>query len=255
MDLEDNLPLDTVAVPTGEPSPWQPVPVTVRSVADYEAAGARRAAIKAYLKGVHDYWDKDIDDAFQHHRNLCAKRKRFLDPAETEERQLKDAMDVWLNAEDARRRAEQAAIEAEARRRAEDERLAAAEALANSAPGDAHVQAAAESLLAEEIEIAPSYLAPVAPKIAGLRAPSRRRQVEIDTTAVVLAVAAGLMLDALDAVPSTPHAAAVRTFLNTFQPARNMAWAVTVNEVAIRRAATNGFFKLAGVTTGSKLQS
>lgn len=235
---------------------WTSTALTIATREDYVAAGERRVAIKAYLAKVHAYWDPTIQSAYTHYVDLRdQKRKPFLAPAEAEDEALQKAMTAWLQADDARQQALQDAAVADARRVAEEERLQAAVALEAAAPGDAHVQAAVDSLLDDPVDVAPVYLAPTVPVVTGLRGPTKRQVVTIvDPIATVLAVAAWVMLERLQKGPVSPqHRPVIHAFLSTFHPA-DATWAVKVDDVAVRRAAAQPrtAFKLAGVTVESK---
>lgn len=231
---------------------WAPSGMVVHTAVDYAVAGARRVAIKAYLQKVHAYWDETVKAAYDHYIDLRdGKRKPFLVPAEEEEAALKQAMDAWLQAEDRRKLAEQAAADAAAKRVAEEERLALAVALAVVAPE------AADALLEAPVEVAPTFMGPTVPQVVGVHV---KKQLVIsypDPKATVLAVAAGHML----ANAGRSMNPAILAFLKVFEPVKDAWWALSLpnchDRAEIRRQAEKRGteFKLPGVVAERKRTS
>lgn len=242
--------------------------VVVASDEDYVAVGQRVVSIDEYIRKVELYWNgtdaKPGPVALAHRtwKDLCDKRGAFLKPAEVQKAADKAAINAWLRVKE--ERARQAAAEEEERRRqrAQDEVLDAAIDLA--ATGDPLCAATAEQMLEQPVEVAPAYMPPAAPAVAGLRGPQNRFEVVVeDQAATLLALAASEMLAALHTIkpkdlPSSARKA-VEAFLQRFDPAPAgaVAWALrrdildtaSITVVARRQGDR---FHLAGVSAGRR---
>lgn len=88
----------------------------VKSQGDADAAGAVCQEIGGYLKLVGSYWDDVVASAHALHKDLVAKRKEFLDPAQSLDRAIKAAVQTWVTAEQKKAEAlqEKLAVKAEA---------------------------------------------------------------------------------------------------------------------------------------------
>lgn len=97
--------------------------------------------------------------AFAAHRAVTAAEAKHLEPVMDARKIVKTKMSSYQDEQEALRRAEERRLEAEARKKAEDEALAAAEAAERS--GDTGM---AEAIIQAPVEVAPVVLAKATPK-------------------------------------------------------------------------------------------
>ncbi len=123
---------------------------------DADTAGVLVQALAAVKAEIHEAFDPVVQAAHKAHKAAVAARKRYLDPVEAAERELKRRVMAWQRAERERVEAERrAAVEAErARLAAEAESIGIPE----EALDDLAVAAEAEAAVPE----------PEAPEVAGL---------------------------------------------------------------------------------------
>lgn len=75
--------------------------------ASYEQAGEIIKSIKAVAKAVGEVFDPIVSKAHEAHKEATSQRKKFLDPLEAAEKQLKQSMSSWFQIETARRQEEE----------------------------------------------------------------------------------------------------------------------------------------------------
>lgn len=73
--------------------------IAIKSQTDADTASLVTAEIAAYKSRIGAFWDEDISRAHKLHKSLVAKRKKFLDPANSLESEIKAAVTFWVNAE------------------------------------------------------------------------------------------------------------------------------------------------------------
>lgn len=94
---------------------------------DYRAVDQFCVALKGLEKEVDAAYDEHISTAFQAHRSLVAKKKKFAEPIAEARTIAKRKLDEWDEKKRAEAEAEAARLRAEALKRAEDEALAKAQ--------------------------------------------------------------------------------------------------------------------------------
>lgn len=129
----------------------------------YEAAAEFLLDIKTYRKQLGETFDPIVRKAHAAHKEALAQKQKHEQPAIHAEKIVMSRMLEWRQAEKARADAEAREAEVEARRRAEEEQLAAAEAAEKA--GD---KAAAEAIVSEAPVVAPVLARPAVPKVAGI---------------------------------------------------------------------------------------
>jgi hypothetical protein len=130
----------------------------------YGVAGSLLRAIKTLGTQISGAFAEPIRLAHEAHKAGLRARDKYLKPVQEAERTVKGRMATWHQAEEQKRRAEQARLEQEARARAEDARLA--EAINVEAEGN---QEAAEALLAAPVAVEPPpRVADNVPKVEGV---------------------------------------------------------------------------------------
>lgn len=225
--------------------PFEQKTLVITNVDDYKTADGEVGRTKQYIKDVEAYWAKDINDAHTHHLSLCAKRDAALAGPEDYKTQLLAAMQRWQDAETARVAAEQIRLNEEARQRAEEEQLANAISVVDQRPD------MADAILAAPTEIAPTYVFSHVPKTDGATNAKRLFLTVTDERAVLLAVAAGEMLDVLEKSTNYTERASVTKFLATFGPVKNKLVYIGDVKTGPLRADANKLqdaFKVPGVT-------
>lgn len=179
--------------------------LTVKDAASYARAGDLKVQALGIRQRIEEWFQgtkaapgpKAL--AYQAWQSLCKKEKDALGSLAEAEKLLGRKMTEYLRADEVRRQAAQRVADAEARRKAEDERVDAAVAIEQTAValGDHALLAAAEEMIELPIEIAPVYVASDLPKIAGLPVRHPLKVTVNDLRAVILSVAAREMLDDL----------------------------------------------------------
>lgn len=134
--------------------------LSITSQSEYENAAMALTTIKNRIKAVKDYWADPKAKAAAAHKEICAKEKEMLAALMQSETIVKRAMQVFVDAEERKRRE---AEEAERRRReAEAEKLLEqaiqAEESGNAAAADINM-AMAQIVEESPINVAPSVKA------------------------------------------------------------------------------------------------
>ena len=133
---------------------------------DQFAKGEEFLAIcKALENEIHKAWDETVELAHAAHKSAVAKRKGFLDPLEEGRRLVKQKMIAYQDEQERIRREEQRKADEEARKRAEQDALDAA--LAAEKEGDKET---AEAIIQEPVYVPPVFVPKVAPAASRLSA-------------------------------------------------------------------------------------
>jgi hypothetical protein len=106
-------------------------------------AGERCKAIVAMEKRVGAYWDPLCDAAHKSWKGLVAKRSEFLDPLAESKKSQVLSMKTWEREEERKRQVAERIAQEAARKQAEDDALAVAEALEKQGTPEAKAEAAA----------------------------------------------------------------------------------------------------------------
>lgn len=101
----------------------------ISSNEDYIEAGRRRDGLKAIESFVYELVDAPTKAAHALWKSLVAKRDRFLGPIEDARKAYKTSMFKWEDAQEQVRKAEEARLAAEAKKKAEQEQLNRAAAM------------------------------------------------------------------------------------------------------------------------------
>lgn len=133
--------------------------MTIRTAEDYTVADRFCVALKALEKEVIDTFADAKAKAFAAHKAITAAEARHLVPVQEARKIAKEKMSAWQDAEDAKRRDEEKRLADEARKKAEDEAISAAEA--EESNGN-HAQA--EAIMTAPVVVAPVVLAKTTPK-------------------------------------------------------------------------------------------
>ena len=153
--------------------------IAVVDAPSYTAAGEWLVNLKGYRAEVAAFCEPVVKAAHAAHKAAVAQRTRLDGPADEAERIVKTAMLDWKRAEDARVAEAQRAMEREARRQAEERQLAEAQAAEEA--GD-HAQA--EALAAAPTFVPPVFMAPAAPKVAGIATKKTWKYRIVDATQI-----------------------------------------------------------------------
>lgn len=145
--------------------PEQAKALTVATLEQYQEGESLLATCKQIETEIHATFDPIVDKAHQAHKEAVAQRKKYLDPIENGRRILKDKMIAFRDEEERKQKEEQARLDAEARKRAEDEQLALAAQL--EAEGDKET---ANAIIAEPVQVAPVAVQKTAPAASRLSA-------------------------------------------------------------------------------------
>lgn len=169
--------------------------IVVRDAESYQMAGETWKSLTALEKKIKLYWEDDVSSALKLHRSLVAKRDAMLVPVGEQKNTLRIGMKSFEDEQERIRRAEQARLEEEARKAAEEAALAQAVAL----EANGH-KAAAEAVIAAPVVAPAVYVQKTTPTGFG-NATRRTWSAEVtDLMALVKAVAAGQVpVQALDA--------------------------------------------------------
>jgi hypothetical protein len=160
--------------------------IVVRDSESYMMAGETWKSLTALEKKIKAYWDEDVSSALKLHRSLVAKRDAMLIPVGEQKNSLRLGMKTFEDEQERIRRAEQARLEEEARKAAEEAALAQAVALEQNGH-----KAAAEAVIAAPV-VAPAVYVPKATPTGFGNATRRTWGAEVtDLMALVKAVAAG----------------------------------------------------------------
>jgi hypothetical protein len=137
--------------------------VAITTTEQYADAGELWKVGREMMDQISEAYDSIISAAHRAHKEAVAKKKSFYDPVESATKRVKALMIAFDAEQERQRQAEARRLEAEARRQEEEHKLA--EALAAEAAGDA---AGADEILNEPIAVAPVFVEPATPKIAGI---------------------------------------------------------------------------------------
>ena len=116
--------------------------IECRSAIEYEQG------LSALEKWFDDIYDKPIKEAHAHHKGLVADKKSHVEPVSEAKRLIKSKRILYVDEQERLRKIEEARIQAEARRIAEEAALAAAIAAENA--GDS---VEAEEILNEPVHV------------------------------------------------------------------------------------------------------
>ena len=167
--------------------PDQAKALTVTSNEQYEQGEGLLTICKQLETEIHAAFDGIVEKAHQAHKEAVAQRSKYLMPIEEGRKILKQKMIAYQSDQELKRFKEQQRLEAEARKRAEDEALAAA--VQAEAEGDKET---AEAILAEPVQVAPVVAQRTAPAASRLSAGRSVWSAEVvSLLALVKAIAAG----------------------------------------------------------------
>jgi hypothetical protein len=122
----------------------------------YDVATNTLKGLKVMMKEIESTFDPIASKAHSAWKEVLAQKKRHLDPLETADKILRRKAADWFAIEDGKRKAEERRLEAEARKKAEDEVLARAQFLQ-----DAGLKDVAANVMEQPLRVAP--VIPVAP--------------------------------------------------------------------------------------------
>ena len=163
IEIELEVPEEAAAVQEAAESwPAQARGLVIIADADVERAGAMLRGIKALRAEIEDVFGPIVRSAHEAWKRALAGRKRVENPLEDAERTIKGRLAEYHAEQRARQRAEQARLEAEARKRDEERRREEAAAL--EAAGDDEAAAAVLDEPAAAVVVAP----PVEPRVEGI---------------------------------------------------------------------------------------
>jgi hypothetical protein len=129
--------------------------IAITDQESYNAAVEARTQAKDWTKKAGDFFDGLVKPAYAAYKNLLDTKKKVLEPVETHIASINKALVNWDDEQERLRRIEQERLAAEARQKAEEERLAMAVALEESGAD----QASVESLLAPSAAFVPAPVA------------------------------------------------------------------------------------------------
>ncbi len=162
--------------------------IVVKDAMTYQMAGETWKSLTALEKKIKAYWEDDVTTALKLHRSLVAKRDAMLIPVGEQKNSLRLGMKTFEDEQERIRRAEQARLEEEARKAAEEAALAQAVALEMNGH-----KAAAEAVIAAPV-VAPAVYVPKTTPTGFGNATRRTWGAEVtDLMALVKAVAAGIV--------------------------------------------------------------
>lgn len=162
--------------------------IVVKDAMTYQMAGETWKSLTALEKKIKAYWEDDVTTALKLHRSLVAKRDAMLIPVGEQKNSLRIGMKTFEDEQERIRRAEQARLEEEARKAAEEAALAQAVALEMNGH-----KAAAEAVIAAPVVAPAVYVQKTTPTGFG-NATRRTWGAEVtDLMALVKAVAAGIV--------------------------------------------------------------
>ena len=126
--------------------------VQCRTAIEYEQG------LSALIKWFDDIYDKPIKEAFAHHRGLVADKKTHVEPVEEAKRLIKGKRITYVDEQDRIRKAEEARLQSEARRLAEEQALR--DAIAAEAEGRPEE---AEAIISEPVSVPTVTIAKTTP--------------------------------------------------------------------------------------------
>lgn len=122
--------------------------LTIKDDIECRTAIEYEQGLSALIKWFDEIYDKPIKEAFAHHRGLVADKRAHVEPVEEAKRLIKGKRIVYTEEQERIRKAEEAKIQAEARRLAEEAALAAAIAAEEAGEG-----AEAEAIISEPVHV------------------------------------------------------------------------------------------------------
>lgn len=141
----------------------QALALQIDSVEEYEDAAEFLMRIKTYEKEVHERCDPVCEDTHKAHKTATKQRADFLAPAKRAETAVKKKIVVWSTEQERIRQKEQDRLDAEAKKRAEDEKLAEAQEAEDM--GDTDL---ANEILDEPVTAMAPVVKTARPKVAGV---------------------------------------------------------------------------------------
>jgi hypothetical protein len=136
--------------------------LTISDNETFSQAGTFRDGLKAIEKEINDTFDGPISAAFKAHKAIVAAKKTYSEPLEYALRLIKQKMIAWDEEQRRKQRLEQARLEAEAKKKADDEAMELAAELEK-----AGLNREAEEVIAEPVQVAPVVAPKLTPKIEG----------------------------------------------------------------------------------------
>ncbi len=133
--------------------------LTITNNDEYLAADQFAVGLKALEKEVDLGYDEHITAAFQAHKSLVAKKKKYAEPIEEARKIVKGKMIAWATEQEVIRQAEETRLRAEAQKSAETEALARAAAMESAGQSEE-----AQAIISEPVVAAPVRLAASVPK-------------------------------------------------------------------------------------------
>lgn len=130
----------------------------------FTAAGLFRDGLKAIEKEINDTFDGPIAAAHKAHKAIVAAKKTYSDPLEAALRIIKSKMISYDEEQKRKARLEQARLEAENKKKAEEEALELASALEEAGQHEA-----AAEVIGAPVVAAPVVVAPSTPKVEGFK--------------------------------------------------------------------------------------
>ena len=122
--------------------------LTIKNDIECRQAIEYEQGLSALMKWFDDIYDKPIKEAHLHHKGLVADKSKHITPVEEAKRLIKQKRIAYVDDQERLRKAEEARIQAEARKQAEEAALAAA--IAAEEAGDS---AEANEILSEPIHV------------------------------------------------------------------------------------------------------
>jgi hypothetical protein len=145
--------------------------VKVTDAETYTVAGSLWKAIGDMIKEVKDTFDPICDAAHKAHKAAVEKRAKYLDPLTAAQKSVKGLMSAYDAEQERIRRAEQARIEAEMRKKEEERRIQEAieaeAALKAQGAGKEEIAKETSAILETPVSVAPVVLPKSTPKLAG----------------------------------------------------------------------------------------
>jgi hypothetical protein len=165
--------------------------LVVTDDASYSAGATLLMGIKALRKRIADVFDPHVKRAYDAHKALVREKTDADAPLTMAESIIKDSLVTFTQAQERVRRATQLRLEAEARAQAETRAMEEAAALETEglATGDASLLEAAQTLIAQPVEVAPVYVAPATPAVSGISMRETWSAEVVDLSALVRHVA------------------------------------------------------------------
>lgn len=159
---------------------------TIINAEEYQGASRLWNVAKDLRAEVASAFDSIIEKAHKAHKEAVAKKKEYDGPLEEAQKLFKTKMIAYDQEQERKRRIEQARLENEERKKAEEEALALAAELEK-----AGLKQEAEQVIAEPVKVPPVVAPKTTPKVEGFSYRSNWKARVVDLHRLVLAVAAG----------------------------------------------------------------